>query len=150
MATNPLLRTPARELRRHALLVGSGVLTLAVAVPLAATAVSGTPDPGPQAMPTVTDTLPVPDPVPATGTPTGTTTAVRTVTRQCPAECTLTFTATGGVDVRLAVSHVGVLTDSHPLAPDGTASRIQVTGTGTFQATATATDWVDLSVEPAG
>ena len=69
----------------------------------------------------------------------------RTLTRQCETECTLVFTATGGADVQLTINHIGHLADSHPLGADGTSSRVQVTGTGTFQASATATGWVDLT-----
>ena len=78
----------------------------------------------------------------ATATPT---TVTRTLTRQCETECTLVFTATGGADVQLTINHIGHLADSHPLGADGTGSRVQVTGTGTFQASATATGWVDLT-----
>ncbi len=169
--TNPLLRTPARELRRHALPLVAVALALAVALAVVtrifpgavgrdapavvvtatstATAASG---PAATATPTIaatpvaavtaTSTATAASGPAATATPT---TVTRTLTRQCETECTLVFTATGGADVQLTINHIGHLADSHPLGADGTGSRVQVTGTGTFQASATATGWVDLT-----
>ena len=169
--TNPLLRTPARELRRHALPLVAVALALAVALAVVtrivpgavgrdapavvvtatstATAASGpaataTPTIAatPVAVVTATSTATAASGPAATATPT---TVTRTLTRQCETECTLVFTATGGADVQLTINHIGHLADSHPLGADGTGSRVQVTGTGTFQASATATGWVDLT-----
>ena len=169
--TNPLLRTPARELRRHALPLVAVAFALAVALAVVtrivpgavgrdapavvvtatstATAASG---PAATATPTIaatpvaavtaTSTATAASGPAATATPT---TVTRTLTRQCETECTLVFTATGGADVQLTINHIGHLADSHPLGADGTGSRVQVTGTGTFQASATATGWVDLT-----
>ena len=169
--TNPLLRTPTRELRRHALPLVAVALALAVALAVVtrivpgavgrdapavvvtatstATAASG---PAATATPTIaatpvaavtaTSTATAASGPAATATPT---TVTRTLTRQCETECTLVFTATGGADVQLTINHIGHLADSHPLGADGTGSRVQVTGTGTFQASATATGWVDLT-----
>ena len=169
--TNPLLRTPTRELRRHALPLGAIAFALAVALAVVtrivpgavgrdapavvvtatstATAASG---PAATATPTIaatpvaavtaTSTATAASGPAATATPT---TVTRTLTRQCETECTLVFTATGGADVQLTINHIGHLADSHPLGADGTGSKVQVTGTGTFQASATATGWVDLT-----
>ena len=170
--TNPLLRTPARELRRHALPLGAIAFALAVALAVVTRIVPGgvdgrtvpgavvtatstattAPGPATTATPTIAATpgavvtatstaTTAPGPA-TTATPT---TVTRTLTRQCETECTLVFTATGGADVQLTINHVGHLADSHPLGADGTGSRVQVTGTGTFQASATATGWVDLT-----
>ena len=169
--TNPLLRTPTRELRRHALPLVAAALALTIALAVVtrivpgavgrdapavvvtatstATAASG---PAATATPTIaatpvaavtaTSTATAASGPAATATPT---TVTRTLTRQCETECTLVFTATGGADVQLTINHIGHLADSHPLGADGTGSRVQVTGTGTFQASATATGWVDLT-----
>ena len=164
--TNPLLRTPTRELRRHALPLGAIAFALAVAlavvtrivpgavgrdapvvvVTATSTATAATATPTIAATPVAAVTArstatTAPDPA-TTATPT---TVTRTLTRQCETECTLVFTATGGADVQLTINHVGHLADSHPLGADGTGSKVQVTGTGTFQASATATGWVDLT-----
>lgn len=164
--TNPLLRTPTRELRRHALPLVAAALALTIALAVVtrivpgavgrdapavvvtatstATAATATPTIAatPVAAVTATSTTTTaPDPT-ATATPT---TVTRTLTRQCETECTLVFTATGGANVQLTINHIGHLADSHPLGADGTSSRVQVTGTGTFQASATATGWVDLT-----
>ena len=169
--TNPLLRTPARELRRHALPLVAVALALAVALAVVTRIVPGavgrdapvvvvtatstaTAASGPAA--TATPTIAATPVVVVTATSTATaasgpaatatpTTVTRTLTRQCETECTLVFTATGGADVQLTINHIGHLADSHPLGADGTGSRVQVTGTGTFQASATATGWVDLT-----
>ena len=136
--TNPLLRTPARELRRHALPLVAVALALAVALAVVTRIVPGAVGrDAPAVVVTATSTATA-----ATATPT---TVTRTLTRQCETECTLVFTATGGADVQLTINHIGHLADSHPLGADGTGSRVQVTGTGTFQASATATGWVDLT-----
>lgn len=164
--TNPLLRTPARELRRHALPLVAAALALTIALAVVtrivpgavgrdapvvvvtatstATAATATPTIAatPVAAVTATSTATAASGPTATATPT---TVTRTLTRQCETECTLVFTATGGADVQLTINHIGHLADSHPLGADGTGSRVQVTGTGTFQASATATDWVDLT-----
>ena len=164
--TNPLLRTPTRELRRHALPLGAIAFALAVALAVVtrivpgavgrdapvvvvtatstATAATATPTIAatPVAAVTATSTATAASGPAATATPT---TVTRTLTRQCETECTLVFTATGGADVQLTINHVGHLADSHPLGADGTGSKVQVTGTGTFQASATATGWVDLT-----
>lgn len=164
--TNPLLRTPARELRRHALPLVAAALALTIALAVVtrivpgavgrdapvvvvtatstATAATATPTIAatPVAAVTATSTATAASGPAATATPT---TVTRTLTRQCETECTLVFTATGGADVQLTINHIGHLADSHPLGADGTGSRVQVTGTGTFQASATATDWVDLT-----
>ena len=164
--TNPLLRTPARELRRHALPLVAAALALtnalavvtrivpgavgrdapAVVVTATSTATAATATPTIAATPVAavtatSTTTAAPDPT-ATATPT---TVTRTLTRQCETECTLVFTATGGANVQLTINHIGHLADSHPLGADGTGSKVQVTGTGTFQASATATGWVDLT-----
>lgn len=164
--TNPLLRTPTRELRRHALPLGAIALALTIALAVVtrivpgavgrdapavvvtatstATAATATPTIAatPVAAVTATSTATAASGPTATATPT---TVTRTLTRQCETECTLVFTATGGADVQLTINHIGHLADSHPLGADGTSSRVQVTGTGTFQASATATGWVDLT-----
>ena len=141
--TNPLLRTPTRELRRHALPLGAIAFALAVALAVVTRIVPGAVGrDAPVVVVTATSTATTaPDPA-TTATPT---TVTRTLTRQCETECTLVFTATGGADVQLTINHIGHLADSHPLGADGTGSRVQVTGTGTFQASATATGWVDLT-----
>lgn len=141
--TNPLLRTPARELRRHALLLVAVALALAVALAVVTRIVPGAVGrDAPAVVVTATSTATAASGPAATATPT---TVTRTLTRQCETECTLVFTATGGADVQLTINHIGHLADSHPLGADGTGSRVQVTGTGTFQASATATGWVDLT-----
>lgn len=164
--TNPLLRTPTRELRRHALPLGAIAFALTIALAVVtrivpgavgrdapavvvtatstATAATATPTIAatPVAAVTATSTATAASGPTATATPT---TVTRTLTRQCETECTLVFTATGGADVQLTINHIGHLADSHPLGADGTSSRVQVTGTGTFQASATATGWVDLT-----
>lgn len=164
--TNPLLRTPTRELRRHALPLVAAALALTIALAVVtrivpgavgrdapavvvtatstATAATATPTIAatPVAAVTATSTATAASGPTATATPT---TVTRTLTRQCETECTLVFTATGGADVQLTINHIGHLADSHPLGADGTSSRVQVTGTGTFQASATATGWVDLT-----
>lgn len=164
--TNPLLRTPTRELRRHALPLVAATLALTIALAVVtrivpgavgrdapavvvtatstATAATATPTIAatPVAAVTATSTATAASGPAATATPT---TVTRTLTRQCETECTLVFTATGGADVQLTINHIGHLADSHPLGADGTGSRVQVTGTGTFQASATATGWVDLT-----
>ncbi len=141
--TNPLLRTPARELRRHALPLVAVALALAVALAVVTRIVPGAVGrDAPAVVVTVTSTATAASGPAATATPT---TVTRTLTRQCETECTLVFTATGGADVQLTINHIGHLADSHPLGADGTGSRVQVTGTGTFQASATATGWVDLT-----
>ena len=149
--TNPLLRTPTRELRRHALPLGAIAFALAVALAVVTRIVPGAVGrDAPVVVVTATSTATTaPDPA-TTATPT---TVTRTLTRQCETECTLVFTATGGADVQLTINHIGHLADSHPLGADGTGSRVQVTGTGTFQASATATGWVDLTAaepDPSG
>ncbi len=141
--TNPLLRTPARELRRHALPLVAVALALAVALAVVTRIVPGAVGrDAPAVVVTATSTATAASGPAATATPT---TVTRTLTRQCETECTLVFTATGGADVQLTINHIGHLADSHPLGADGTGSRVQVTGTGTFQASATATGWVDLT-----
>lgn len=141
--TNPLLRTPARELRRHALPLVAVALALAVALAVVTRIVPGVVGrDAPAVVVTATSTATAASGPAATATPT---TVTRTLTRQCETECTLVFTATGGADVQLTINHIGHLADSHPLGADGTGSRVQVTGTGTFQASATATGWVDLT-----
>ena len=141
--TNPLLRTPARELRRHALLLVAVALALAVALAVVTRIFPGAVGrDAPAVVVTATSTATAASGPAATATPT---TVTRTLTRQCETECTLVFTATGGADVQLTINHIGHLADSHPLGADGTGSRVQVTGTGTFQASATATGWVDLT-----
>ena len=141
--TNPLLRTPARELRRHALPLVAVALALAVALAVVTRIVPGAVGrDAPAVVVTATSTATAASGPAATATPT---TVTRTLTRQCETECTLVFTATGGADVQLTINHIGHLADSHPLGADGTSSRVQVTGTGTFQASATATGWVDLT-----
>ena len=141
--TNPLLRTPARELRRHALPLVAVALALAVALAVVTRIFPGAVGrDAPAVVVTATSTATAASGPAATATPT---TVTRTLTRQCETECTLVFTATGGADVQLTINHIGHLADSHPLGADGTGSRVQVTGTGTFQASATATGWVDLT-----
>ena len=141
--TNPLLRTPARELRRHALPLVAAALALTIALAVVTRIVPGAVGrDAPVVVVTATSTATAASGPTATATPT---TVTRTLTRQCETECTLVFTATGGADVQLTINHIGHLADSHPLGADGTGSRVQVTGTGTFQASATATDWVDLT-----
>lgn len=141
--TNPLLRTPARELRRHALPLVAVALALAVALAVVTCIFPGAVGrDAPAVVVTATSTATAASGPAATATPT---TVTRTLTRQCETECTLVFTATGGADVQLTINHIGHLADSHPLGADGTGSRVQVTGTGTFQASATATGWVDLT-----
>lgn len=146
--TNPLLRTPARELRRHALPLVAVALALAVALAVVTRIVPGAVGrDAPAVVVTATSTATAASGPAATATPT---TVTRTLTRQCETECTLVFTATGGADVQLTINHIGHLADSHPLGADGTGSRVQVTGTGTFQASATATGWVDLTAAEPG
>ena len=141
--TNPLLRTPARELRRHALPLVAVALALAVALAVVTRIFPGAVGrDAPAVLVTAPSTATAASGPAATATPT---TVTRTLTRQCETECTLVFTATGGADVQLTINHIGHLADSHPLGADGTGSRVQVTGTGTFQASATATGWVDLT-----
>lgn len=141
--TNPLLRTPTRELRRHALPLVAAALALTIALAVVTRIVPGAVGrDAPAVVVTATSTATAASGPAATATPT---TVTRTLTRQCETECTLVFTATGGADVQLTINHIGHLADSHPLGADGTGSRVQVTGTGTFQASATATGWVDLT-----
>lgn len=148
--TNPLVRTPTRELRRHGVLVGAGALALILVVSLLIKIVGGgrpvPTDEAAEPLDTATTSSTTTNPSASTTTPT---TVTRTIIRECPNECTITFTAAGGADVQMTISHVGNLTDSHPLGTDGTSSKVQVTGTGSFQASATALDWVDLSADPA-
>ena len=146
--TNPLVRTPTRELRRHGVLVGAGALALILAISLLIKVGGGRPVPTDEAAePSDTTTTSSTNTSPSASTTTPTT-VTRTIIRECPSECTITFTAAGGADVQMTISHVGSLTDSHPLGTDGTSSKVQVTGTGSFQASATALDWVDLSADP--
>lgn len=141
--TNPLLRTPTRELRRHALPLVAAALALTIALAVVTRIFPGAVGrDAPAVVVTATSTATAASGPAATATPT---TVTRTLTRQCETECTLVFTATGGADVQLTINHIGHLADSHPLGADGTGSRVQVTGTGTFQASATATGWVDLT-----
>ena len=141
--TNPLLRTPTRELRRHALPLVAAALALTIALAVVTRIVPGAVGrDAPAVVVTATSTATAASGPAATATPT---TVTRTLTRQCETECTLVFTATGGANVQLTINHIGHLADSHPLGADGTSSRVQVTGTGTFQASATATGWVDLT-----
>jgi len=146
MPTNPLVRTPVRELRRHAVPIGVGALALVVVLFLGIATAGKRATPQPE-VPSVEPTPSATASASASDTQ-APTSVTRTLTRECPEKCTLVFTATGGADTQLTISHVGDLEDSHPLTPDGASSRIQVTGTGSFQATATASDWVDLSAEP--
>lgn len=139
--TNPLLRTPRRELRRHIVEVGATTLVLVTVVGGMTTRAGSGNDPASSATasPTSADTEAMATPDPAAPTM-----MARTQTAQCDKACTLVVTAAGGSDVRLTVN--GSLTDSQPLGASPTSSTVKVTGTGAIQAAATAADWVELSV----
>lgn len=143
--TNPLLRTPGRELRRHAVEVGAAALALVAVVGATAGSCGGA-HPASPATTEATDTAETSVETTATSEPgpVAPTTVTRTQSVQCDKGCTLTVTATGQSDVQLTIN--GSLTDSQPLGADSTSSTVQVTGTGTIQAAATATGWVELSV----
>ncbi|ARD42531.1 hypothetical protein [Actinomyces gaoshouyii] len=148
--TNPLLRTPGREARRHApAILGAVVAAIALMVVLiVASRVGGARTPSPDE-PTVTTATPADVVVTdQTASPTvdasGSAAASRSLSVQCKSECTLVLTAAGDADVELTVD--GPLTHARLLATDPTSTRMQVVGTGTIQVTASAARQVDLTV----
>ena len=146
---NPLLRTPLRQARRHAVVLSlASVATLVILVIVAN--LLGSP-----ARNTATPSSPAPEtssiqsPAQDSADPPSDDQGgqhTRIIQYQCPTECTLLLTATGEADVQLSLDHQGVLSASSLVGDEGTAA-LQVTGAGTFQATATATGWVDLTVK---
>ena len=146
---NPLLRTPGRDLRRHAVKITAATVILLVVLLLVVSKLGGGGSARQHNSPAATVTASTATTATADETVAATDTgeqdgATRTLSVHCETDCTLVLTATGDTDVQLTVS--GPLSQVRPLVTDTTTATIRVTGSGTITATATAAGEVDLSV----